>query len=278
MQSNNAPVNIVVAHPLEAKALISMLGLRSQQSASGYAQYGNSNGLQLIVSGIGKPAVSDAVTFLAGQQFNDDGQVRAWLNIGIAGHRDAALGSGWLVNKITDKASGSRAYPPQLIGGIAACGVVTVDGAERVYPQDAVYEMEASAFYEEASRYSTAELVQLFKIVSDNLDNPVGELDLKQVPVWIAQAEEQITSLIRRLSDLVNLYNASQAIPTEYHELCARLRLSVSQKLQLKRLCQRYRALGRESELGGLITSAADNRKQLIDMLASKIDHPMNTQ
>ncbi len=278
MQSNHTPVNLVVAHPLEAKALIPMLQLEPQQGASGYAQYDNSNGLQLIVSGIGRSSVSNAVASLAGQQCNDDGQVRAWLNIGIAGHRDAALGSSWLANKITEQASGTSAYPPQLIDGIAARNVITVDEPERVYALDAVYEMEASAFYDEASRHSTAELVQLFKIVSDNLENPIGELDLKRVPLWITQAQEQIVALIRRLSDLVNIHNASQSIPVEYHELCERLRLSVSQKLQLKRLCQRYRALGLENDLSVLVASASGNGKQLLALLASRIDQPMNTQ
>ncbi len=277
MPSSAMPVNIVVAHPLEAKALIPMFGLQPTQNTSGYVQYNCANGLQLIVSGVGRSAVSAAVKFLAKQQANEDNQVRGWVNIGIAGHRNAALGSGWLANRITDRAAGTRAYPPQLIDGIAACSVVTVDEPELVYPEDAVYEMEASAFYGEASRHSTAELVQLFKVVSDNLQNPISDLDLKRVPMWIAQQEEQIVSLVQRLSELVNLHNASHAMPTAYHDLCSQLHLTVSQKLQLKRLCQRYKALGREAELGGFVATAVGSKK-LIATLVAQIDEPMNTQ
>ena len=274
-QQVSTPVNIVVAHVLEAKALISMLRLESEKTESRYPQYGNSNGLQLIVSGIGREAIAKAVKFLAEQQANDDDQVRGWINIGIAGHRDAALGSGWLGNKITEISSGSSAYPSQLINGIPACRVITVDEPESIYPEDAVYEMEASAFFDEASRQSTAELVQLFKIISDNLENPITGLDLKNVPKWIAKRELEITTLVVKLSELVGSHNRSQATPPMFRDFCRRNHVTVNQKLQLKRLCQRYRALGRESDLYAPMASA-EGAKQLISVLTSNIDKATN--
>ena len=96
------PVNIIVAHGLEAKALVSMLQLERDHAASEYPQYGNSKGLRLLVSGIGKSAVAAAVAYLGAQQVSEDGQIRAWLNIGIAGHAREELGSAWLGNKITE--------------------------------------------------------------------------------------------------------------------------------------------------------------------------------
>jgi len=266
------PVNIVVAHGLEAKALVKMLGLERHQAGSEFVQYRNSNELRLLVSGIGKEAVAAAVIYLGEQQAVDDGQIRAWLNIGIAGHRDAPIGSAWLGNKITDESSGTSAYPPQLIDGVDAGSVVTVDEPENSYLLDAAYEMEACSFYAEATKYSTAELVQVFKVISDNLENPISEIDIQSVPGLIAAQEPQLLTLIARISAIVRQYNSSQRLPSCYSEGCSKTHLTVSQKLLLRRLCQRYKALGLEDELESVIGRVGSDARQLIQQLAERID------
>lgn len=266
------PVNIVVAHGLEAKALIEMLELERLHASSEFVEYSNSNKLRLLVSGMGKKAIAAAVAYLGEHQVSDDGEIRAWLNIGIAGHRDAALGSAWLGNKITDQSSGASAYPPQLIDGVEVGGVVTVDEPENSYPLDAAYEMEAFAFYTEATKYSTAELVQVFKIISDNLENPISEIDLQSVPGLIAAQAPQLLALIEGMSAIARQYNASQRLPSYYWEICSKTHLTVSQKLQLRRLCQRYRALGLEEELDRNAGLKAIDARQLIQQLAERID------
>jgi nucleoside phosphorylase len=270
------PVNIVVAHSLEAKALVPMLQLKREASPAKNVQYSNSNGLSLIVSGIGKQAVEAAVASLAEQQANEEGQIRAWLNIGIAGHRDAPLGSAWLGNKITDLASGASAYPPQLISGIKAGSVITVDEPENNYPSNAAYEMEASAFYAEAAKYSTAELVQVFKIVSDNLQNPISEMDLQGIPNLIARQAATLDKLLSRLGALVEQHNVHNSLPSYYHDMRSRLRLTANQKLQFKRLCQRYKALGLEGKLGTIGDAKVSDAKQLIRLLSQHIEQVMD--
>ena len=269
---NPMPVNIIVAHGLEAKALVKALKLERHQASSEFLEYSNSNRLRLVVSGMGKEAVAAAVTYLAQQQASADGEIRAWLNVGIAGHRDAPLGSAWLGNKITDRSSGASAYPPQLIEGVEVGSVVTVDEPETSYPLAAAYEMEASAFYAEAAKYSTAELVQVFKVISDNLENPISEIDLKLVPDLIATQIPQVLTLIESMSEIVEQYNCSQRLPSYYHEVCSKIRLTVNQKLQLKRLCQRYKALGLEAELAEVAGLKGGDAKQLMRQLAERID------
>mgnify|MGYP006156107111 CR=1 FL=1 len=265
-------VNIVVAHGLEAKALVKILGLKREKTCSDFLEYGNSNNLRLLVSGVGKVAVAAAVNHLGEQQGLDNGEKRAWLNIGIAGHRNAPLGSGWLGNKITDQRSGSSAYPPQLIDGIQLGSVVTVDEPENSYPLNAAYEMEASAFYTEATKYSTAELVQIFKIISDNLENPLSEIDLQRVPGFIAEQAPQIVSLVEKMSAIVEQYNVSQRMPSQYQDICENFRLTVNQKLQIRRLCQRFKALDQEKELCDLIVLTNTDTSQLIQKLSNHID------
>jgi hypothetical protein len=257
------PLNIVVAHDLEAKPLVKMFGLQ-RQTLGGYKLYQSSEGVSLIVSGMGTDAVKDATFFLGEQQKNDEGRLRAWLNIGIAGHKTAELGSSRLANKITEQASGCSVYPPQLFKGIKSCKVVTVDEPETHYPEEAAYEMEASAFYGAATKFSTGEMVQVLKIISDNSCNPVHALDLSMVPAWISSQEKKIRKLADGLVSFANDHNRSHEIPASYQEICNKYHLTVSQKIQLRSLCQRYKAMGRESDLLAFPMSSSESSKQLI--------------
>jgi adenosylhomocysteine nucleosidase len=266
------PVNIIVAHGLEAKALVKMLELERHHASSEFVEYSNSNKLRLLVSGIGKEAITAAVTYLGEQQASDSGEIRAWLNIGIAGHRDVSLGKAWLGNKITDQSSGASAYPPQLIEGIEVGSVVTVDEPETSYPLDAAYEMEASAFYAEATKYSTAELVQVFKVISDNLENPISEIDIRIVPGLIAAQAPQLQILIEGMSGVAAQHNSSQRLPSYFSEVCSKIHLTVNQKLQLRRLCQRYKALGMEEVLSSAADLRVGDARTLIQQLAERID------
>ena len=269
---HSMPVNIIVAHGLEAKALVRMLELERHHFSSEFVEYSNSNKLHLLVSGIGKEAITAAVTYLGEQQASDSGEIRAWLNIGIAGHRDASLGNAWLGNKITDQSSGACAYPPQLIEGIEVGSIVTVDEPENSYPLDAAYEMEASAFYAEATKYSTAELVQVFKVISDNLVNPISEIDIRSVPGLIAAQAPQLQILIEGMSAIATQHNSSQRLPSYFSEVCSKIHLTVNQKLQLRRLCQRYKALGMEEELSSAADLRVGDARTLIQQLAERID------
>ena len=269
---HSMPVNIIVAHGLEAKALVRMLELERHHFSSEFVEYSNSNKLHLLVSGIGKEAITAAVTYLGEQQTSDSGEIRAWLNIGIAGHRDASLGNAWLGNKITDQSSGASAYPPQLIEGIEVGSVVTVDEPENSYPLDAAYEMEASAFYAEATKYSTAELVQVFKVISDNLVSPISEIDIRSVPGLIAAQAPQLQILIEGMSAIATQHNSSQRLPSYFSEVCSKIHLTVNQKLQLRRLCQRYKALGMEEELSSAADLRVGDARTLIQQLAERID------
>lgn len=247
--ASNKAINIVVAHKLEAKALVSMLKLKREHSGGEYPLFSNADGITLIVAGIGRTAVSAACEFLGRQQQKDDGCIKAWLNLGIAGHGTASLGSTWLANKITEQCSGRSAYPPLLVEGVGSCSVITVDTPENDYSIDAVYEMEASAFFEAASKFSTAELVQVIKIISDNKSNPISDIDLANVPIWIAAQKTSILSVLSQLGSLLAEYNNYNRLPRYYSEICSKYHFTVSQKIQLKNLCLRYRAMRREAEL-----------------------------
>lgn len=267
-----APVNIVVAHGLEAKPLIRLLELQAERNQRTYPQYRNAAGTTLIVSGIGRHAMAAATNFLAEQQNDDSNQLRGWLNLGIAGHKTAAIGSAWLANKITERATGSSAYPPQLLPGFKSSTVLTVDEPESDYSEEVVYEMEASAFYAAATKFSTAELVQVFKIISDNTANPINDIDLAMVPAWIFAQGNQILDLVAKLGMLATDFNRSHRIPLAYQDFCSKYHLTVSQKILLKKLCQRYSAMDRESDLLAVSVSGFGSGKQLLRKLTTQLE------
>lgn len=257
-------LNIVVAHTLEAKPLIAMLGLKKQNHQSPFALYRNDKGTSLIIAGIGKLAAAAATGYLAALQDSSETAVKAWLNLGIAGHQTAELGSGLLAQKLTDQATGSCFYPPMLLTGFATSDVITVDEPELEYPVDAAYEMEAFGFYAVASRLVTSELVQVFKIVSDNPSNPVKDIDAKLIQHWIKAQRAEIEKLILDLDELAQEYNAAYQLPAEFNELSAMTKLSVTQQNQLKRLCRRYYALGQEAQLRAVVEKPVSSAKGLI--------------
>ena len=264
-------LNLVVAHKLEAKPLIAMLGMERIHSVSTYPLFQNQQGVSLIIAGMGKLAANDAVACMAKLQDSDSSLKSAWLNIGIAGHQSAAVGSGLLAHKITDGVSGDSFYPPQLLSGLKTSDIITVDEPEFSYPEDAAYEMEAFGFYAAATQLATAELVQVYKIVSDNPSNPATDIDRGQIANWIDAQSDAIHKLVQHLSDLVNEVNRVYGHPQQVAQLCARFSLTVTQRTQLIRLCQRYHALGQGARLQLLADRGASSAKQLINGLAENL-------
>ena len=174
-------VNLVVAHALEAKPLVDFFRLRMQLAAKPYPIYGSEEGIRLIISGLGRQAAAAATVHLGQWQAQQMGAVAGWLNIGIAGHQNLAIGEGILAHKIIERASSSCFYPSQMFSGFDTGDVISVDAPELNYPEDAAYEMEASGFYASAMKFANAELAQVYKIISDNPSNSVEKIDARFV-------------------------------------------------------------------------------------------------
>lgn len=264
-----ATLNIVVAHSLEAKPLIEMLRLKKLASSTIYPIYQNDEGVCLIVSGMGRTSAAGATAYLAAKQENISNVARAWLNIGIAGHRTVELGEGVLAEKISDRSSGLSYYPSMLFSGFTTSEIITVDVPELEYPENAAYEMEAIGFYSTATRIVTSELVQVFKIISDNPGNHVHNIDLASIADWINGQREQITEISRQLEEAAQNFNAVYSLPDEYFELERKCNFSATQQVQLKRMCQRYMALGLQAELHYIRENSKPVAKQIMNDLES---------
>jgi nucleoside phosphorylase len=193
-------LNIVVALPAEARPLLEHFRLRDKQHNTAFPLYRNAD-MALIVSGPGKVAAAAATALLA--ETGTTRSTTAWLNIGIAGHAHHAIGSGFIAHRITDSATGKNWYPPQIHDlSMPTENLYTVDRPEDDYPTAALYEMEASGFFPVACRFSSSELVQCFKVVSDNRTQATTAVTAKVCAQLITEKLTDIEQLVNTLSGM----------------------------------------------------------------------------
>jgi flagellar biosynthesis/type III secretory pathway chaperone len=260
-------LNLVLAHKLEAAPLIDHFGL--QQRSVNPLVYAQEEGMQLIVGGEGVPAARAAVKHLAAGQ--GESAQPGWLNIGIAGHQSRDIGNALLANKIVHRASGECHYPVPLFPGFDAGELHTVDKPEYDYPEDVAYDMEAAGFYAEATQYTTIELVQCFKIVSDNKARNADLVSLKSVKKLLADKLQTIHQLVEAMLHLQSSYADFTAVPEQLQQLLARVHLTATQQVQVKRLLQRYRAFGLQEQLDDLLQVNGINGRELVQQMESTL-------
>lgn len=159
-------IYVVVALSAEARPLCAHLRLEKAEKLEPLSVYRRSD-MALIVSGVGKDMAASAVDNLARAVAAEGPSV--WLNVGVAGHRDHAIGTAVLAREVDDAEQGTTCElaPPADLH-IPTGQVRTVSQVETQFEDQAVYEMEAAAFCREATQLTATELVQVLKIISDN--------------------------------------------------------------------------------------------------------------
>ena len=160
-------LRFVVALQAEARPLVERFGMQAVGEGP-FPVYRGQAGW-LIVSGQGKAAVAAATAYL--HLLSGAVPCRAWLNVGLGGHSERPLGEGVVAHKISDGASGASWYPQLVIDSPRpTVPVLTVERVDEEYSLPWVYESEAAGFFPTACRFSVAELVHCFKVISDNPD------------------------------------------------------------------------------------------------------------
>lgn len=265
---------IIVALKCEASPVIHDLNLKREQSTGPFPVFSNDS-VSLVISGPGKVNAAAAAAYAhacCGAQDNVP-----WLNIGIAGHKELEPGHALLASKITDTATGRNWYPPLVFApAVEQAPVVTVDRPESEFTTNALYEMEASGFYEVATRFSTSELVQVLKIVSDNRLTTTKHITEKYVKSLITDRLGDIKHVINELQALSGYLNRVQSTPACFTQICERWHFSVYQRSQLKSLLQKWAALNdtdhASQEQLVLNLGQCRNGSGVINMLAGNIE------
>lgn len=230
---------IFTALDCEAKPLVKFFDLKKDDSHAGFSIYRNEK-IVLTVAGVGKVAMAGAVAYTLA--LFPDCQVPVLVNIGIAGHKVQDIGALCIAMKIIDGDTGRRFYP-QLLGSDwpETRELKTTSLPSTHYRSDCLYDMEASAFYEMAVRFSSCELIHCFKVISDNERSSIEKIQPKLVTEWIANQMDEIGPLLQHLEKL-----RESIVPIEldsYDEIVNKWHFTVSGKIKLKALLQRWKVL-----------------------------------
>jgi hypothetical protein len=202
-------INLVMALQSEARPFVNHFRLRKLNHTRGFSIYCREN-LKLIVSGIGKRAVREACECLRAL---DGSPVQGWLNVGIAGHRDLAVGTGVRATRIIDHATGDVRHPSPIarMPGIAKT-VCTLEEPDPDYPLDTVYDMEASAYYAAAAQSGSGALVQCYKIISDNRMSGLEAVNPPMVTALLDQHVEPVATAVTVLADRIDVIVRSEEL------------------------------------------------------------------
>ena len=278
-------VNLVVALPCEAQPLVDHYAmtevlsedrnshphtlLKGGKRVDPFRIY-RSEGLRLVVSGVGKSMAAAAVGYLfhfGGNQPDD-----AWLNLGIAGHADLSQGSIRIAHKITNCSSGDSWYPPLIFDlPCKSAEVFCVDNPETEFLHDGLYEMESASILSISTRFSTSELVHVVKVVSDNGAVPAHRIKRHQVQNLISDQLDCVVPIIDQLQRLSGKQKASQQSPPGFDDFLSRWHFTATQTHQLLRLLRRWSALhNNESPLAAV--SELETSRAVISALAERID------
>jgi adenosylhomocysteine nucleosidase len=262
------PIFVFIALPGEAKFLIKNWGLKKYQGRHAFPIYSNDKFI-LTITGIGKVAMAGAV----GYTMAHFSAVRnpVMINIGIAGHGQANIASLYIAEKIVDADTGKTFYP-QLIFDLPCLSseLNSVSMPEKNYAKNCLYDMEASGFYEMACKFSSIELIQSVKIISDNAGSTLDNLCLEAVEDWMQKNIAAIEKLIYQLA------NCRRQLPenndSQFLKLTAAFHFSASNAVKLKNLLQRWELIHSGEEFD-FCQSSTKNAKELLLQLEKRLNN-----
>ncbi len=242
----------VAALHCEAKPVIDFFRLKKSHDHHAFDIYQKDN-MYCIVSGIGKLNSATATAWIAA--LHRQSRSIAWINIGTAGSESYAVGSAWSINKITDIESGHRYYPVPLVNSqLPTEHCQTHNQPDIQYHSQSLSDMEASAFFGTATRFSSAELIHCIKVVSDNSDTPCSR-NKSEVSQLIQQNIKAISEFSQALT-LLNQQVAQMGISEPvWQRFLAQAHFSQTQKTQLKS-CLRF-LLSQGDSIDSLMASVA---------------------
>ncbi len=243
----------VCALHCEAKPVIDYYRLKKSQQTRAFELYQGDNSA-CIISGPGKIA-SAAATAWAAASFAQHAAI-AWLNLGIAGAADQALGSIFLINQVTDAETRRSYYPVTTAkSALAKASCISLSQPSFDYHPSHLFDMEASAFLATALRFSSAELCQCIKIVSDNQSENQAR-DKHRISAFIQQHIQLIDEQARQLQALSEQL-ASLEVPAEaWQQLASLARFSQTQQARLRVLLAYL--LGRDYSMTQILQQIGD--------------------
>ena len=225
-------LTIVTALLCEAKPVIAKYKLKKIAGDHPYQIY-EKDEISLIVSGVGKAGSASATGYA--HAIKASPKYSAWLNIGMAGHSSLETKTGFLVNKIHDRSTDQTWFPPIVFDPPCVTDkLVTVDRPDSEYKSVGGIDMEASGFYSTASRFTTSELVQCYKVVSDNPQTPVRKISTKEATDLINGKMKDISFLVDQLLNDSHELSAINKTPIVIDVIRDQIKMTHSEELLIK--------------------------------------------
>ena len=131
--------------------------------------------------------------------------------------------------------------------------------------------MEAHAFWNMALNYGTLDLIQCCKLISDNPHGGVEKITTAVIDEIFCAASYEIRQHVDLLRNLAYEQQHLMSDPALYSEIADRIHLNVNQALQIRRLCQRFVTLNRESELEALLATGYHSARDLTQILRESL-------
>lgn len=220
-------IYIFTALSFEAAPFIKSWDLKADDLLPGLRVYKGGD-IILAVTGSGPlKAASAAAAVMAAYGFSEGDQV---INAGICAGRET--GELFIVNKVTDKASGRDYYPDMIYKtGLPERALVTLSEPATTIEGDLLCDMEGAAVFEAASLFTAPHRIMLLKIVSDSGDS--SKVSRDYVTDLIASKAEKIsevTDLLRKVS------GEERKVYNEDMELVSDLKCSEYMRADLRKL------------------------------------------
>jgi adenosylhomocysteine nucleosidase len=256
-------LNWVTALHCEAKPVIDYYRLKKSPQLHAFEVYRGED-MTCIVSGTGKLASAAACAWLAAVETANS---PAWINLGIAGAAEHDIGRAFVLDKIVDDDTGQSYFPaPVVPTGLPASACLTLSKPGYDYHEDSLFDMEASGYISSALRFSSAELVQSIKIVSDNRLQQTGR-DSARVSGLIATQMESVVGLADGLLAIQREQSALIPPPEDWRQLMSLAHFSQTEQNRLRKLWSYLRNRGFERETLLRELGAGDSAGVIIERL-----------
>ncbi|WP_353412325.1 hypothetical protein [Arenicella sp. 4NH20-0111] len=251
IKQNTPVIHVIAALNCEVKCLVDAFRLKKTNDKpfptyEGLTKIGDDKvNVCVLISGIGAIDMASAVGWLGARGISRN---NIWLNVGIAGHSDFAVGTTFVVTSSRDLFSQKTFYPPQVAKRISeSSGCLSVNAPSGEYPDNGGLDMEAAAFFRSAARFSATELVQSMKVVSDNPESSLEGLNAKVIGELMNGSVKEIVGF---LESLLFLVRDMPDLPAPL--LLPDIRATHSQKKQFDALSSKVCHVLNQSELNSL--------------------------
>jgi len=254
----------VCALNCEAKPWVDFYGLKKRTDKPFWHYTKEAFNVEVVISGIGAVAMATAVGWMGASSATPG----VWLNLGIAGHATMSIGT---IHRVTCAVNANnliKKYPPLTAkwkGENSA--IASVNVPSNSYAEGAMIDMESYAFLESASNFSSCELVQAVKVISDNQEQGFDQLNAAKITELMLPHVDIVNEFIGALIDIV----PDRAINQRFDSLLE-MRGSHSQRQQLRVLLDRACVLKLDDKLESLSLSAQSQIKTAIGQIEEIIE------